>query len=93
MFEYGKLTQLESLTNGTSNTIMIAEGREDAPWPQPFDLQYAPDRPLPPLGREDAKTFMVLMADGSVRFVRKEVGEAILRSAITGSGKNSLGPE
>ncbi len=84
---------LLTLPNGMANTIMIAEGREDSPLPQPVDLPYSPDRPLPPLGREDAKNFMVLMADGSARFVRKEVGEVILRSAITGAGKDSLGPE
>jgi hypothetical protein len=93
MFEYWKKTKLTDIADGTSNTIMVAEARNDARWPQPFDLPYSADQPLPPLGRADAKGFMVVMADGSVRFVRKEVTESTLRSAITAAGNDTLGPD
>ena len=93
MFEYGKMTRFDDVTDGLSNTIMIAEGREAAPWPQPFDLRYDPTQALPPMGREHANGFWVVMADGSTRFVLKTITEASLRAAITAAKNDAMGAD
>jgi hypothetical protein len=95
-FEPGKKLQLsQDFPDGVSNTILIAESRGPVPWSKPEDIPYAADRPLPPLGRPytvegtgpyyplvTVPGFHVAMADGSVRFVRADVSEEVLRAAI-----------
>ncbi len=72
-----------SLFDGASNTIMAVEAGEPVPWTKPDDLPYDPKKPLPKLGGLFADGFNILMADGSVRFVKTGVKEEVLRRAIT----------
>ncbi len=58
------------ITDGRSNTLLIAEGAEAVPWTKPDELTYDPPGPLPRL------------ADGSVRFIPLSVGDATLRALI-----------
>lgn len=76
--------------DGTSNTILAVEAADKVPWPQYNELPYDPNGPLPKLGRDGANGFVVLMADGSVKFVRKSIDPKILRAAITANGREDL---
>jgi WD40 repeat protein len=82
-----------SFTDGTSNTILVAEGGKGVPWTKPDDLPFDPKKPLPALGGAFADGFYVGMADGSVRFVRKSVSEKTIRAAITPNGGEVIGPD
>jgi prepilin-type processing-associated H-X9-DG protein len=79
------------------NTILVVEAAEPVPWSKPADLKYDPAGPLPRLGCVFSKPvrfrgyelhrtagFNVLFADGSVRFLRQDIEEAVLRLLITG---------
>lgn len=78
-------TRMTGITDGTSNTILYVEANETVTWTQFNDFKFNPGGPLPPLGRGTAG-FQVVMADGSIRFVRKSVSEAAIKAAITKDG-------
>jgi hypothetical protein len=69
--------------DGPSNTILIIEAGPPVPWTKPEDLLFDPHGPLPNLERLFRDGIRVGMADGSMRYVRKEVRETALRAAIT----------
>jgi Protein of unknown function (DUF1559) len=76
--------------DGQSSTILIVEAGEPVPWTKPEEIAFGPNIPirLRTLFRDD---FRVAMADGSMRFVRKDIDEARLRAAITRNGGESIG--
>ena len=89
MFDKGspKGPRMTEIADGTSNTIMIAEGGEPVIWTKPDDFEYDPRRPLPDLRFQGRNGVNVAMADGSVRFVNLDaVSEKTLRALITRSG-------
>jgi hypothetical protein len=83
----------QDFPDGPSNTILIIEAGEPVPWTKPEELNYAPDEPLPNLLGPFWEGFRVGMADGSVRWVRKDISESTLGAAITRNGHDMLGPD
>ncbi|MGL4419716.1 MAG: DUF1559 domain-containing protein [Gemmataceae bacterium] len=84
MFETdGKMVKITSITDGTSNTIMMIEATDTVNWAEPKELPYSATTPLPPLGHKGAPTYSALFADGSVRTIQKTLSEATLRLLIT----------
>lgn len=79
--------------DGTSNTILVVEAGQAVPWTKPDELVSKPAGPLPQLGGMFKEGFNVLMADGSVRFVKRTVSDKTLRGAITPAGGEVLGPD
>lgn len=75
--------RIQNITDGISNTVLIAEARNTVPWAAPRDMAYSPNGPLPALGHPSRPGFIVAMADGSVKFVRNTVPPEILRTYIT----------
>lgn len=65
VFEAGTKQTLLSMTDGTSNTIMVVEAGEPCIWSKPDDLPYDGKKPLPKLGGLFDGDFHVLMGDGS----------------------------
>lgn len=69
--------------DGTSNTIMVAEGAEAVIWSQPDDLVYEANKPVPKLGGPNGR-YTILFGDGSVRtFRRGQIDDTNLRRIIT----------
>jgi len=79
--------RMMSITDGTSNTLLVVESGEAVEWTKPDDLDFGPGRPLPLLGagRSDS-VVQVLMCDGSVRKIRKGLPESSWRALITYQG-------
>jgi len=73
-------------TDGTSNTLLVAEADNAVPWTKPEDLPYDPDKPLPKLGGLFDDGFHAMFADGSVQFIKKDIKPETLRALITRSG-------
>jgi tRNA A-37 threonylcarbamoyl transferase component Bud32 len=80
-------------SDGTSNTILIAEGGKAVPWTKPEELELRPGAPLPALGGLFKDGFHALMGDGSVTFVTRKVSEKTLRSAIDPRDGKPLGDD
>ncbi len=74
--------RIVEMTDGTSNTALMAESAEIGPWGEPNDMEVQPFGPMPALGGPDSPFAIILMADGSVRRVRKTIDERTLRLLV-----------
>lgn len=78
-----KLQQIRmaSITDGTSNTIMVVEADEDqaVTWTQPADWNYDPQNPRRGLGNYRNDLFLSLFCDGSVHRINNKVEDETLR--------------
>lgn len=85
--------RLHEITDGTSNTIMALEVDDSraAIWTQPDDWTPDPQRELAGLGTAHPGGFMVLIADGSVRFVSKTIDPKTFQNLLTVAGGEAVG--
>lgn len=90
-FVKGEVTRFPaSISDGTSNTILIVEAGNPVPWTKPEDLRYADDEPLPELGGLFPNVFHAAFADGAVHTLTKNYNKKHLRCAITASAGDLL---
>jgi Protein of unknown function (DUF1559) len=70
-------------TDGTSNTILAFEAAEGTPWAKPDEIEFDPQKPVQKHFRfEGDKTCLLLLADGSVRAISKNIAEDVLKLLI-----------
>jgi|GEM_PF-1318892 len=91
LFDLDKTLAIYSIADGSSNTIMFVEGADKVTWSQFNEYKFDPKGPLPTLGHPKRDTFMVGLADGSVRSVRKTVNPETIKAAITREGGEVMG--
>ena len=61
------------ITDGLSNTILAVEWQGNVPWTKPDDIPFDPNGAVPALGGFWPDGFNVLMCDGSVRTIKKQI--------------------
>jgi hypothetical protein len=79
-----------SFQDGTSNTVLIVEAADAVPWTKPADLKYDPKKDPPKLGGLFKDGFHAAFADGSVRFIKKNVDKKLLHAIITRAGNEEV---
>jgi len=80
--------RITDVTDGTSNTIMLVEADDQhaVVWTKPDDLDVDLAKPLTGLAIRPPGGFLVLMADGSVHFLRAGIKPATLAALFTRAG-------
>jgi hypothetical protein len=78
------------IADGTANTIMIVETEEAVPWMKPTDVTYDPKKPLPKFGGSFKDGFFAIFADYTVRFIKNDTDEKLLRALITRAGGEAV---
>ncbi len=84
-------TRIRSITDGTSNSIMVAQAAKAVPWTKPDDLDFDPNGMLPKLLFRDGIT-NVAFCDGSVRTLSVKIDEQVLKTMITRDGGEIVDP-
>ena len=73
---------------------MLGHAAVQVPWAKPQELVYSPTGPVPELGHPSRKDGAnVLLADGSVRFLRADTPVPVLRALITRAGGEVVNPD
>lgn len=80
-FELNKSTQINNITDGTSNTLMAVEAEEPVVWTNPIDLAFDPAKALPKMLVIDGK-FSAAFCDGSVRSFKAPIDPEIFKLLI-----------
>jgi Protein of unknown function (DUF1559) len=95
LFHEGNLPVFpRSFQRGTSNTILIVEAANPIVWTKPDDISFDPNGdPKTQLRWSAGDTCNVLMADGTVRQLRKSINPQTLRNAIMPQGNPNPGPD
>jgi hypothetical protein len=88
----GLLTGSDSLnisrvSDGLSNTILVAEAADPVPWTSPQDMDFRRDGPLPRLPDVFGGRCNVVFGDGVVRGIDpRRIPDDVLRGMITANG-------
>ncbi|MGL6076127.1 MAG: DUF1559 domain-containing protein [Fimbriiglobus sp.] len=88
-FEPLRNSRLLDFTDGTSNTLLIATAAKSVPWTKPEELMFDPKADPTKLlmfEREGEDGCNVVIADGSVRYLKKTINMNTLRALITRGG-------
>jgi hypothetical protein len=95
VFDNPQRFRIETISDGSSNTILAIEGGEPVTWTKPDDIRYDPKGPLPNLRMPGGSSrVIVCMADGAVRTIDLDkVSEKTLRNAITAADGFPLGSD
>ena len=86
MFEWARGVEIREVTDGTSNTVLVAETSRAILWTQPDDPPFDRDGPLPQFGSGHSGGFHIVFADGSTRFIKTSIASLILKSLLTRDG-------
>lgn len=81
-----------SFPDGLANTILLVDAGEAVEWTKPDDLDFSPGRPRPTFGGAypNLPFVLILMADGTVRQMRKDVPDDTLRKLIDRADGNVI---
>ena len=95
MFDTGKNYQLQSMPDGTSNTIAVVEAAEAVVWTKPEELDPK-SKDLHALirwGWDGGESASIAMFDGSIRALKKAISAKTLKDAIIPDDGNVLGSD
>jgi len=85
VFEAGATTSFGTITDGTSNTLLMIEAKSaGVHWAEPRDFDLSQPSPLPPGNHPNIN--IVLLGDGSVRSINKTLSPQLLHQLGTKNG-------
>jgi hypothetical protein len=97
-FAYDRATRMADITDGTSNTIAIAESDgQPRPWLQGGPSTIRPLTAQPYVNGPDGiggitrGGVQVLLADGSVRFISENIDPSVMEALVTIQGGEAVG--
>jgi hypothetical protein len=84
--------RIADVTDGTSNTLFVVDADDDhaVVWTKPDDLEVAEDNPARGLSDRNGG-FSVLLVDGSVRLLPKDIDRKTLWALFTRNGGEVIG--
>ncbi|HRA88886.1 MAG TPA: DUF1559 domain-containing protein [Planctomycetaceae bacterium] len=84
-------TGFREFTDGLSNTLLaVVAGPDTAEvWTEPGGLEFDPDNPKKALG-EIGEQFLVLISDGSVRYLKSDIDNEVLQNLIQRNDGNAV---
>lgn len=98
VFGYNRITRIQNITDGTSNTIAVAEaGKDFGPWSAggPSTIRAFTKKPYikgpDGIGGYTVGGVHVLLTDGSVRFVSENIDPTVLEALTTIAGGEVIG--
>lgn len=88
----GPPKRIRDIADGTSNTILLVQTTPEnaVPWTKPAGLELDPENPKAGLMPQGAKGVLVVCADGSARFISRDVDPAVLKGLLTYAGKEMM---
>jgi prepilin-type processing-associated H-X9-DG protein len=86
IFTGPKPVAMNSILDGTSNTIMVGESDMSVPWSAPQDLSFDLSIPRSGLSSFHPGLFNVAFGDGSVRSIKDTITNSILSALISKRG-------
>ncbi len=88
LLEPDRLTRMNEVLDGTSNTLMVVESTDAVPWTKPDDIPFddAPQARVLGPGSSHPGGFNALMTDGALRFIKSSVSPQVLRALVTKAG-------
>jgi hypothetical protein len=89
LFDAKKPATLASITDGSSNTLLVVEASQAVPWTMPQDIPYQPSQ-LPKLGGQFPNVFLALFGDASVRSLPRNLDAKTLHGLITPTGGEAV---
>jgi hypothetical protein len=91
IFEQGVKHSMATITDGTANTVAVMESKDNGvSWAAPASLDINQiSGGLPPGNHPGGN--LVLMADGSVKFISQSINPQVLRSITTRNGGEAVG--
>ena len=94
LFEAGKKLKFTDVTDGTSNTLLFVEAKNQVIWSKPDDIPFDPAKELPAantfLGGLFPGGFHAAFCDGSVRFFKDTIDSKTIQAMITRAGEEVL---
>jgi prepilin-type processing-associated H-X9-DG protein len=86
MFDGPQGVGIASITDGTSNTLLVVEATNPVPWTKPDDIAVPPGQIPTGLGSMHPGGYNALFADGSVKFLKNSLSPQVLRALATRNG-------
>jgi hypothetical protein len=79
------------ITDGTAETILLADTAEMVPWPQPKEIPFQPNGPLPELGHPKRPQGLLTFCDASVKpFDKKSMNPGTIKAMVTATGNETV---
>ncbi|MFO0935440.1 MAG: DUF1559 domain-containing protein [Gemmataceae bacterium] len=82
VFRKGKTVNILTMADGASNTAMVATAGKSVPWTKPEDIPFDAKKDLPKLGADFDGEFAMLMADGSVKKIKRDFHHGTMKDVI-----------